>query len=200
MTQSTDPPVNAGRYKGNDIDDNGDGQVNDSDTVDGSNAADLGGAWTEDSNSPWAGGTGSSLTYDISDWQVADLYRVVLMLRNDAGASQDVRLRMDGHTDAKYDYRLSDGTTTTDASAWMLAKNVSDGRKFHATCQIANEADANNVHTITAQVGAGDDPSQATLINGRYPFDSGRILEITVLGGGAGDVSVLGGRVWGITL
>ena len=42
MTQSTDPPVNAGQYKGNDIDDNGDGQVNDSDTVDGSDAADLG--------------------------------------------------------------------------------------------------------------------------------------------------------------
>lgn len=47
-----DPPTNARRYKGKDLDPDGDGQVSDADTVDGQHASDLGASTTQAGNSP----------------------------------------------------------------------------------------------------------------------------------------------------
>jgi hypothetical protein len=52
----TYPPVDADRYKGNDIDTDGDGQVNDANTVDGQDASDLGFSVHEGTGTVAAGG------------------------------------------------------------------------------------------------------------------------------------------------
>lgn len=122
MPGSNDPAVNARQYKNNDIDSNGDGQVNDADTVDGQHASQLGTFWTVESDSYYSGV--SSISENLST--TYDTVKVIIGGLDSTGHSgKTVDMTVNGLASG-YTAYYNDATSQTALGAWPLANLSSD--------------------------------------------------------------------------
>jgi len=117
----TDPPINAGRYKGNDIDTDGDGKVNDADQLDGLDNTEVGSDpvfnWTKDGD--WNESGTNQGSYTLSG--TYDFVRLVIYsFSHDDANQRQVRLQVNGDSSSVYEYASSNGDQTSGASYWAL--------------------------------------------------------------------------------
>lgn len=147
---------NANRYKGKDIDRDGDGSVNDAQTLQGNQPSDLGNTidgkrivenssgnietalpWFEDANSPFDSGGSESVTASLNQ-----SYSNVYVIVKASGTEQiDVRITVNGDTGSNYDAYLTGGNDDTGRENWQIGQVPDDGTPTYVGFYLTNGDD-----------------------------------------------------------